>query len=397
MKKNKTVLYLGQNGFPFGMAAVQRQLQISKAIAIDDTRVLVVNEKGIHSSNVIIREKIHASGTFEGIDYFYASGTPLYPDHFITRNFLKFIGWFRELVTILYHGLFKNLTCVVVCTSSLSKLKYFWCLTRITNTRLVYDYVEYFSSLENRSIKTVDSGKTFDTEFYKYTDALIIISTYLEQHVNRMKSKKPYIMVPPIIDFEKFSIIDNKPKESDYFLYCGSTYYLDVVEFIMEAYRKTNSRDQGVSLFLIVNGSAEVRAKIQDSIKENTTIKLLSRLSYEDLIGYYKNAKALLIPLQDNLQDKARFPFKISEYTAAGRPIITSDFGAVIDYFKDGETALVAKTGDINDFSAKLSFVLENPEKSEQIGRNGHELGLQHFNYKSYSTALTKLISGVHT
>lgn len=352
----------------------------------------------MHSSSVVAKEKINASGSFEGVDYIYASGTPLYPNGFMARNFLKFVGWLRELLMILSYGFTKNSSCVFVCTSSLSKLRYLWYVTRITKTKLVYDYVEYFSSIENRSMKTVDHGKTFDTEFFKYTDALIIISSYLEQHVNRMESSKPYIIVPPIIDFEKFSIIDNKPTESDYFLYCGSTYYLDVIDFIIEAYRKTNSSGRGVSLLLIVNGSSDVRARINESIKGDMAIKLLSRLSYEDLIGYYKNAKALLIPLQDNLQDKARFPFKISEYTAAGRPIITSDSGAIVEYFEDGKNALLAKTGDVNDFADKLTFILENPQKAEQIGLNGHALGLQRFNYKSYTSALHKLIAdeGTH-
>lgn len=375
------------------MASIQRQLQISKAIVNDETRVLVINQKGAHSLSRVKEEKITTSGSFEGIDYIYASGTPLYPANFIIRNFLKIVGQLSELGIILFQALTKNITCVIVCTSSLARLKYFWYLTRITNTRLVYDYVEYFSSLGSRSIKTHNDKKSFDEVFFKYTDALIIISSYLEQHVNRMKSTKPYVIVPPIMDFAKFSKIDNKPKESDYFLYCGNYLYIDIIEFIIEAYRKTNCSNRGISLILIVNGPPAAISKIRSHTSEDKSIKILSDLSYEDLIGYYKNAKALLIPLQDNLQDKARFPFKIGEYTAAGRPIITSDSGAIVEYFEDGKNALLAKTGDINDFSAKLNFILENPDKAEQIGLNGHALGQQRFNYKSYTSTLWKVIA----
>jgi glycosyltransferase involved in cell wall biosynthesis len=198
--------------------------------------------------------------------------------------------------------------------------------------------------------------------------------------------------VPPIIDFEKFSRIQNKPKENNYFLYCGSVQYSDVIEFIIEAYRNSRSESQGVLLILVLSGPTEIISKIESSIREDKTIKILTGLSYEDLIGYYKNAKALLIPLQDNLQDKARFPFKISEYTAAGRPIITSDSGAVVDYFKDGENALLAKTGDLGDFSMKLDFIIEHPEKAEQIARNSHALGHQYFNYKSYAMLLSNFL-----
>ncbi len=392
MTKTKTILYLGLKGFPFGTAEVQRQLQISKAILNAETRVLVINQKGTHLLNTIKKENIGTTGSYEGIDYIYASGTPLYVSNFFIRNLLKAIGWLNELIIILYHAFNKNLSCIIVCTSSLTKLKYLWCVTRITRTRLVYDYVEYFSSLEDRTIREPSNKMTFDKIFFNYTDALIIISPYLVQHIKRMKSNKPFIMVPPIMDFEKFSMIHFKPKVSNYFLYCGSVQYIDVIKFIIEAYRKSNSYENGVSLILVVNGPMAIISKIRDFITEDRTIQILSGLSYENLVGYYKNAKALLIPLQDNLQDKARFPFKISEYTASARPIITSDSGAIVQFFEDGKNALLAKTGDIDDFSTKLNFVLENPEKAEQIGLNGYAIGEHYFNYKNYTSTLRELI-----
>jgi glycosyltransferase involved in cell wall biosynthesis len=392
LKKNKTVLYVGPKGFPFGSAEVQRQLQLSKAILREGTRVLVLNKKGVHTKSIIHKENISRSGTFEGVDYVYTSGTPLYPQNFLIRNSLKIIGWLNELAMILYHAVSGELACIIICTSSLRRLKYFWFLSRFTKTKLVYDYVEYFSSLQDRSIKDPLKKKTFDTLFINYTDALIIISPYLAQHVRNLKAKRPYILIPPIIDFEKFAKIHNKPTESDYFLYCGSVQYADVIQFIIDAYRKSHSKDLGVTLILVVSGPKDIIEKIKLGITSEGTIKILSGLPYEDLIGYYKNAKALLIPLQDNLQDKARFPFKISEYTAAGRPIISSDSGAVIDYFKDGEDALLAKTGDLEDFSEKLNFIIDQPEKAEQMALKSHALGERLFNYKSYSTILTDFL-----
>jgi glycosyltransferase involved in cell wall biosynthesis len=375
------------------MAAIQRQIQISKSISNDDYRVLVISRKGTHSRERMIQENINQSGTFEGIDYKYASGTPLYPENFILRNMMKVRGWCVEVALILYYGLTRKSTCAIVCTSSLSKLKYLRIATRLANIKLIYDYVEYFESVKDRSMKEISNKVSFDTLFYKYTDALIIISSFLVKYVNSMNANKPYLIIPPIIDFDKYSYIQNKPSDENYFLYCGSAYYPDVIEFIINAYRRSKSISQNVTLVLVVNGAQEVLSRIANSIKNDTSIKLLSKLSYEDLIGYYKNAKALLIPLQDNLQDKARFPFKISEYTAAGRPIITSDSGAVVEYFHDGVNALMAKTGDVNDFSEKLNFILNNPQQSEELGKRSFTLGQKSFNYKSYSSNLRSFIS----
>ena len=387
------MLFLGSNGFPFGMAAIQRQLQIAKAMKNDHSRVLVVNRKGVHSKSVIQHEKIKTAGTFEGIEYVYSSGTPRYPNNFMVRNVLKIIGNLGELFEVIYHRIFQNLQCLVINSLSLSELKYYYYLSRMINVRLVYDYVEYMSSLEDRSIKTASTKQTFDNLFFKYTDSLIIISHFLERHIKSVALGLPYVVVPPIMDFEKFAALQSKPPENEYFLYCGSTHYFDVIEFVIEAYQKAAGSHHEVALMLVVNGDPEKMAKLQRSIQHNKSIKVVSNLPYETLIGYYKNAKALLIPLQDNLQDKARFPFKISEYTAAARPIVTSNSGAVVDYFTDGIDALLAKTGDADDFASKLALIMANPEQAEVIAKNGYQLGVKHFNYKSYSAPLMELIS----
>jgi glycosyltransferase involved in cell wall biosynthesis len=392
VKKKHTIAYLGQNGFPFGMAAIQRQLQIAKAIVNEHTDVLVISRKGTHSPRRIHEEGITTSGTFEGVAYVYASGTPLYPNNFLVRNFLKIFGVLGELAILLRCYLTKGLTGVVVCTSKLPMLRYLWFLTRILRIKLIYDYVEFFSSLADRSIKEVTDKKGFDMEFFKYADAFIVISTYLANHL-RAHTTKPFVVVPPIIDFEKFTRVDTTQPESEYFLYCGSVDYKDVIEFIIAAYYKTDAQSKNVRLVLIIYGDKKEISEIQRSVERDSSIKILSGLSYETLIGYYKNAKALLIPLQDNLQDRARFPFKISEYTAAGRPIVTSDSGAIVEYFQHEKNALLARTGDLSDFAAKLNFVLHNPQKSTEIGLNGNLLGRQHFNYKSYRAQLLDLIS----
>jgi glycosyltransferase involved in cell wall biosynthesis len=392
LNKSKTVLYLGSNGFPFGMAAIQRQLQIAKAIQNQETRVMVISRKGVHPADRIRLEKIGTSGSFEEISYVYASGTPLYVRNFWVRNFLKVIGLVGELGVMFYQRIFNRVTCMVVNSTSLTQLRYYYFISRFVNTRLVYDYVEYMSSLDDRSMKTSGDRKNFDTQFFNYADALIIISPFLEQHIKQVAPKIPSIRIPPIIDFEKFARINFKPTQTNYFLFCGATQYLDVIEFIIKAYQKSTALNHGVSLILIINGDLKKMDRLKDSVQEDSTIEILSNLSYEALIGYYKNARALLIPLQDNLQDMARFPFKISEYTAAARPIVTTNYGAVAEYFQDGVNALLAEPQDVDGIAAKLNYILSHPDEADQIGQNGHKLGLQLFNYKAYAAPLQGLI-----
>ena len=84
------------------------------------------------------------------------------------------------------------------------------------------------------------------------------------------------------------------------------------------------------------------------------------------MYNYYKNAKALLIPLRPITQDEARFPHKIGEYLASGNPAISTNYGEIKHYFKDQETMLIADSYQINDFAGKMQYILDFPGGSKK-------------------------------
>ena len=142
----------------------------------------------------------------------------------------------------------------------------------------------------------------------------------------------------------------------------------------------------------MVNGDSDQVQRIKNMATNQNAIRLLSGLAYEDLLGYYKGALALLIPMSDNLQDRARFPFKICEYTAAARPIITTAGGPIPHYFTNELNAIISNNGDVEGFASGLRFITTHPEKADHIGAAGYELGFRIFNYNSYSSGLFELI-----
>ena len=271
--KRDLVLYLGSKGFPYGMAAIQRQIQITKAIASNGIDVLVINRKGAHSKQIIERENIKTRGSFEGIDYIYTSGSPYSSPNFFVRNFMKVVGLFGEFFMVAYLSLTRNVVAAIAGTSSLPKLKYFWFLTRLFRIKFVYDYVEYMSSLSDRALIAPGKKRSFDTVFYRYADSMIIISEFLRQHVVSLDKDMPILIIPPMIDFEKFDAIDFVPPGKDYFLFCGSLQYIDVVEFIIGAYKKV--RTDSTALVLILNGEKSKLAAVQKIMGDDSTIKIL--------------------------------------------------------------------------------------------------------------------------
>ena len=203
------------------------------------------------------------------------------------------------------------------------------------------------------------------------------------------------IKIPPIIDFSYFDETNPKNVSAPYFLFCGSSNYDDIVKFIIEVFIKSKAKQSNYKLKLIINGSLDQLKELHKYIKDyrlENDIEILSKLPYFELISIYKSAEALLIPLTNNLQDRARFPFKICEYTASGRPIITSNSSSIHLLFEDNINAFIAESDSTDDFANKLNLVISQPSLADSIGVNGYKLGKRIFNYKTYTKSLTKLI-----
>ena len=388
----KKILYLGSRGFPFEPSAqIQRQIMISKILIEAGYDVTVICTKGIFRNN-----KIRFKGKYEKINYIYTSFTSKYYNFRLLRLVFTIFGRINEFFYILIQKILSNQTEIIffVNTKSIYLLKYYRIISKIINAKLTYNYVEYVKSLSPSNSYFKNNLELFDQSVVKLSDNLICISDFLIAKIQEKSSKKSIIKIPAITDFDKFDNIKINPKSgNEYFLYCGALAYTDIIIFIINSFELVINNK--INLIIVTNGSDVNLKDLKDLIYRNTKkeqISVLSNLEFEDLISLYKNALALLIPLRSTIQDIARFPHKLSEYTASGTPIITTNNGEIKNYFTDYENAFVASTYDPTEFAKKMEFVITNKELAEQVGKNGRKIGEKFFDYKNYITKISKFI-----
>jgi glycosyltransferase involved in cell wall biosynthesis len=91
-------------------------------------------------------------------------------------------------------------------------------------------------------------------------------------------------------------------------------------------------------------------------------------------------ADLLVQPGQANLFNDYRFPSKLPEFLASGRPVILprSNVGLLL---KDGEEALVLERGDSTDIANALQRLAADPELRTRIGRCGREFALRNLDW----------------
>lgn len=121
----------------------------------------------------------------------------------------------------------------------------------------------------------------------------------------------------------------------------------------------------------------------------NEGLTSLGSLKLIDLNDYYNNSLSC-ISINNFNNISHYFSDRLLLTIASGRPTIALNFPGIKDYFIDNEEILIAKNP--KEFADKISWILNNPEKAEAIGCNGHKKVLHEHTYKSRVLELFKLM-----
>jgi len=382
MALKKSIVFLGYNDFPHGLAEVQKIILISKSLISTGNNVTVICRNGYH--NIADGTEIKVTGIYENIKYIYASGSCFRNSNFFKRRLNEIKGKIKEFLLLRKYKKNNDLDCAILSTRNFYLVLYYRILSKILGFKIVLNYVEYYSAQKKEywEIRQKLNDTLFDTYAPSLSDAVLPISEFLINHINRVSSSKTYLKIPGLTDLSKYDGIETLQNES-YFLYCGAAGYKEIILFIIDSFELIENNI--CYLYLIVNGAANEIDEIKNYInntKQKHRIKIFSNLTQKELFTYYKNALALLIPLRPTFQDIARFPHKTGEYLASGNPVISTNYGEIKFYFRDGENILLAESYDINLFAEKMQFVINNPSQAKKIGFEGKNMAIKLFDYR---------------
>lgn len=396
-EKSKTelnVVFLGEVGFPYGFASMQRLVLMAKGLVHAGVKTTVVCRKGVWRKGEHI--DFPTQGNFEGIDYCYTSDDCYKPQGFFRRNYSKLVGIYREYRYLKKLSRQGKLDVAVVFNRKLFHVLRYLFFGKLFGFPVVYNLVEMASAMRSgKGAVRALNNRVLDKWVIKFFSGALPISDRLTDYYRKVAPGKPYLKVPIVCDFQKFEV--EKKAVEPYFLYCGGIEYRVVIDFVVRAYKNASLKNTEVKLYMIVSGgSSKATASLQQEIDENFEegkVKLFSNIPYAELVDLYVNARALLIPLRPTEQDASRFPHKIGEYLASGNPVVTTNIGEIKNYFTDGETAFVSDSYEEDSFAQKMEYVIGHPDAGETVGAAGKRLGLREFDYRAHGNKIKEFIN----
>jgi glycosyltransferase involved in cell wall biosynthesis len=391
LPQKKYTLHVGFSGFPDTSASVQRVLLTFKGLQLLNEHPLVINK----ISHYPFKNKNYV-GKHEGVPFIYTSILNFKPTNFAKRNLNKVSGYFGELKFLFKKR--KQIKTLVLYSTYFAEYPYYFILSKLLGSKLLIQHVEMFSSMSYRSSTfTKLNDQLIEKNISKLCHGVIAISDVLKNDAIAISSKTPVIKIPAMCDFDSMAHINKTQVPIPYLMYCGSIGYIEVVEFIIEVFEQLCAKNlYNGNLLMVISGQHTTNWQILhtkiNGLAVKSKINIKSNIPREELITDYKSADMLLIPLRQTIQDAARFPHKIGEYTASKRPIVTTNVGEIKNYFTDGVSAIVVNDYSVPSYVAKIGEYALSNEKLNAMGNKGFEIGLANFDYKNQAKALQQFI-----
>lgn len=374
--------------FPKGLAATNYVSLIAKGLIEAGCEIKIIIPNYTETTKDYFNNK-ESQGLVDGIYFEYTTGSPLLPPTSLQRKLGKLRAYMLTCWRLFSLRLTKNLDAVIFYGSSYHLLIFYSYLCRFLKIPLIVYVVEWTLTNPGINAQILKNDQLFYAKYFQLVDGVIIISDYLkerlkEQLIASSIKNLPYFKMPILCNSQLWEKIKPTERNKSYLLYCASLdAYINDALFVMEAFAYLNHPE--LELIMVGKISLKNRIIIQEKAEclkiKDQLIVISDYLSSEELFSLYAGARALLAPLFNNEHSLARFPSKIADYLMSGRPVISSQFGEVAEYLKDGETAFLSESDDMVKFSDKIKEAL-NHESLNEIGVQGKLLAQEKFDYR---------------
>lgn len=194
-------------------------------------------------------------------------------------------------------------------------------------------------------------------------------------------STKRSWLLPNAVESAMFDVPRN-PAEAGVFLNVGLICANKNQHGVLRAFKRIGKLGQSGLRFLGEQslGWDGLPAFLAEAVQPWCT--LVGRVGRAELRGELSRARALV-----HFSFEENCPMAVLEAMAAGVPVIATKIGAIPDWMRHGENGLVVEPGDEEGLNRAMRFILENPDRAEEIGAAGRSTALELFHPRRIADA----------
>lgn len=365
--------------FPNGMAATNRIVCYGKGLFVNGIECEVTICRATEQARGQVLNT-SCRGDYQSIEYFYPGLRTVRSENFLRRRWYDFLSFIQSWL-YLAKRFTKEKTAALIVYLHSPVLEFFFVVLAKSLHILVLK-----EESENYETRYANKNRIFRWYYYyinyRLYDRVLCMTTPIKTLLAaRGVADGNLVLVPQTVDLARFA---KKNCLGDrYIAFCGSyKQSKDGVLSLVEVFGRIAGRFPEVILKLAGSGSHEDTVQLYRLISKlglEDRIIDLGRLSVEDVSTLLVNASLLVSLRPYSKQAEYGFPTKIAEFLCTGVPVITSAFGDLTSYLKDGENCLVVDPSDYNDICQKIQWVFQNPALAADIADRGMALARKSF------------------
>lgn len=180
-------------------------------------------------------------------------------------------------------------------------------------------------------------------------------------------------------------------QDGEYVLYFGRLSHEKGMDILLKAIMiLKNLRDSRTKFYIAGSGPKEEELKkfvVRNSLQEK--VKFLGYLKGDVLNEAIKNSLFTVMP---SLVYES-FGMAALESFGLGKPVLTSNLGALPELVEEGKTGMLFRVGDINDLAKKLSLMCRDKNKLKEMGGKAQRLAREKYNKEAHWQRLERIYS----
>jgi glycosyltransferase involved in cell wall biosynthesis len=346
IEQKSIILMFVYSPFPFGVAASNRLLALSKSIQEAGYKVIILSNGKERECDFNPEKKKYYFDNIEYRNYTFESNNKL-------SRIMNRTNLYSNLKRLLSDEEIRKIKFIYTTHKNYNFMTYLN-IKMFIKKPVIVDVTEWHNSFQFKNgyfnMKYLVHSINIRWIIPKAKN-IICISTYIKRFYDKKKCNT--ILIPPQIDSNKY--IDNKKLllEPIKFFYAGSIGQKDDIKIVLKALTLLSSKELSNIHFTIAGIDSDSLVGLDDWTK-STVKKLLPNLS---ILGYIpKNDVEKLLSESHFLvlmrpiarYSMAGFPSKVPESLAAGVPVITNRTSDLSLYLNDGENSFF-----VDDFTAE--------------------------------------------
>lgn len=120
-------------------------------------------------------------------------------------------------------------------------------------------------------------------------------------------------------------------------------------------------------------------------------IKYVGRINRQAVNALYGQSRAGIVIYQPAKNHFEAQPIKLFEFMAAGLPVIASDFPLWQKIVEENDCGICVNPTDAASVKNACTTLLANPDRGQQMGKNGRKAVLEKYNWANEEKKLLAL------